>query len=290
MNTSTPDIIFPGFNISINQLDRVAFSIFGFDIYWYGLLICIGALIGIAFAAKYAKSIGINSDFVIDYAVFVILFGIIGARLYYLIFHGDSLTQFFAIRDGGLAIYGGIIAGAIFTIFYTRKKQVPFLKFGDVAVQGVIIGQIIGRYGNFVNREAFGGPATGFSRLLYKANQISGLVIKDNIGIYNSSYYPLEQINSIAYISVHPTFLYESVWNLLTLIFIICFRKHKKFDGQIACIYFIFYGAGRFLIESIRTDQLMLIGIPVSMLLSALLVIFWLIFMIYKLKQAKEVI
>lgn len=290
MTTSTPDIIFPGLNISINQLNRVAFTIFGFDIYWYGLLICIGALLGIAFATKYAKSIGISSDFVIDYAVFVILFGIVGARIYYLIFHGDSLADFFSIREGGLAIYGGIIAGTLFTIYYTRKNRVPFLKFGDVAVQGVIIGQIIGRYGNFVNREAFGGPASGFTRLLYKATEVSGLIIKDNIGIYNNTHYPLEFINNTAYISVHPTFLYESVWNLLVLIFIICFRKHKKFNGQIACIYFILYGFGRFLIEAMRTDQLMIMNIPVSMLLSAIIVLFWLIFMLYKLKKAKEVI
>lgn len=290
-NISTPDIMFPGFNISIDALDRVAFSVFGFNIYWYGVLICIGAVLGIFFAAQYAKGIGISVDTVFDFALYAILVGIIGARIYYLLFHEHSLKSFFAIRDGGLAIYGGIIAGALFTIFYTRKKNIPFFKFGDMVVQGIIIGQIVGRWGNFVNREAFGCATTGLTRLMYKAQQVSGLVIKNDIGIYNGgAEYPLEYINNVAYISVHPTFLYESLWNLLTLIFIILFRKHKKFDGQIACIYFISYGIGRFFIESLRTDQLMLFGVPVSMLLSALLVVFWILFMIISLKRTKEVI
>lgn len=288
---STPDIIFPSLNIAIEELDRVAFTVFGFNVYWYGVLICTGALLGIFFAIYYGRTIGISADFILDYSVYVIVSGIIGARIYYLIFHDHSLKDFFLIRDGGLAIYGGIIAGALFTIFYTKKKKVAFLKFGDVAVQGVIIGQIVGRFGNFVNREAFGCAAEGITSMWYKAEQVSGLVVNGDVGVYNdAAQYPLHYINDIAYISVHPTFLYESLWNIVTLIFIVAFRKHKKFEGQVACVYFIAYGIGRFFIESLRTDQLMIGGIPVSMALSALLVLCWFAFMIYMLKKQKKVI
>lgn len=288
---NTPDVYFPNLGIKINSLDRIAFSIFGFDVYKYGAIICLGVILGILLAIYEAKRTGQNPDYYTDFVFWGILFGVIGARAYYMIFHTGSLKDFFAIRDGGLAIYGGVIAALITVVIYTRKKKLPLLLFTDTAAMSLLVGQILGRWGNLVNREAFGGPTEGLFAMAYKAEQVSGLKVNGNVGIYISgAEYPIHLLNGTKYIWVHPTFLYESLWNLGLLIIIFIMSRHKKFDGQLTAAYFIGYGIGRFIIESMRTDQLMIFGMPISMLLSAVLVlvgITFVLFNIYKLKISK---
>lgn len=285
----TPDIYFPHLGINIDHMDRVAFNIFGFDVYKYGAIICIGVILAIIVVSKEAKRTKQDPDIYIDFTFWGILAGVIGARLYYLVFYEGSIKDFFAIRDGGLAIYGGIIAAVIAIIIYTRIKKVPLLLFTDTAAMSLLIGQILGRWGNLVNREAFGRATECVFALAYKAEQVSGLVINGNNGIYEgSATYPLHTLNNVKYIWVHPTFLYESCWNFVLLIIIFIMSRHKKFDGQLTATYFLGYGVGRFFIESLRTDQLKIGGIPVSMLVSALLAGISLTYLVFKLVTTKK--
>lgn len=286
---NTPDVYFPNLGIGVEKLNRVAISLFGFDIYKYGAIICFGVILAIALVWYEAKRTGQDPDVYTDFAFWGILFGVVGARVYYLIFHGESLLNFFAIREGGLAIYGGVIGGILAVVVYTKKIRYPLLKFTDTAAMSLLVGQILGRWGNFFNREAFGGACEGFFAMAYKCSQVYGLKVKDGFGVLASgAKYPVHMLNGVEYIWVHPTFLYESCWNLLLLGFIFFTRKKKKFDGQLSAEYFIGYGIGRFIIESMRTDQLMIMGLPVSMVVSALLVVSGVCFMIYKLKKLSK--
>ena len=281
---STPDIYFPNLGISIDNMDRVAFSLFGFDVYKYGAIICFGVILGIALVIYRAKRSGQDPDIYTDYVFWGILCGVLGARCYYMIFHAGTLRGFFEIRSGGLAIYGGIIGAVLALILYTRIKKYPLLLFTDTAVTSLVLGQLIGRWGNFANREAFGGATESLFAMAYKASQVPGLEIIEGSGLYNGhAVYPLHNLNGTDYIWVHPTFLYESCWNLMLLILLLVLSRHKKFHGQLTAVYFIGYGIGRFIIESMRTDQLMIMDIPVSMLLSAVLVLGGITFMAYQL-------
>ena len=263
------DIIFPNLGIGIESLDRVAFSIFGFNIYWYGIFICFGALIGVKLCMKEAERTGQDKDIYMDFVFWCLLSGIVGARLYYLVFHGDSLLDFFAIRNGGLAIYGGVLGGLIAGIIYSRVKKVCFPKFADTIIMSVLCGQIVGRWGNFFNREAFGRATKSLFSMCYKISDVGGARLMGDYVKYNDATYPVTVIGGTNYIQVHPTFLYESMWNLCLLIALFVFRKHKRFDGELTLFYLAGYGTGRFLIESLRTDQLEVFGIPVSMLVAA---------------------
>lgn len=282
------DVIFPNLGIEIEHMNRVAFSVFGFDIYWYGIFICIGVFLGVWLCVKEAVRTGQNKDIYLDSVIWIMLFGIVGARCYYLIFHDGSLTDFFAIRDGGLAIYGGVIAGFVTAFVYSKIKKVPFFKFTDTAAMSVLCGQILGRWGNFFNREAFGRATDSLFAMCYNVEQVNGArVVGDQI-FYNNAVYPLVDINGIGYIQVHPTFFYESMWNLCLLILLFCFRKHKRFDGELTLFYFAGYGIGRFLIESLRTDQLMIFGIPVSMIIAGASVVVTIAIEIYMMKKFKK--
>lgn len=281
------DIIFPNLGIQIENLDRVAFSIFGFDIYWYGVFICIGVMIGVALCLYEAKITGQNKDIYLDSVFWILIFGIIGARSYYLIFHNGSLSDFFAIREGGLAIYGGVIVGTITGIIYAKQKKVSVPVFADTVIMSLLCGQIIGRWGNFFNREAFGRATDSLFAMCYKVSEVSGADIIDGIVKYNNASYPVVSINGIDYMQVHPTFLYESVWNLCLLIFLFLFRKHKKYNGELTLFYFTGYGIGRFMIESLRTDQLLIFGVPVSMIVAAASVIITVIVEIYMFRKNK---
>lgn len=272
MEGMTPDIWFPKLNIMIEHLDRVAFKLFGVEIYWYGILICIGMILAIALAMYEAKRTGQNPESYTDFVMWGVIAGIIGARTYYLVFHEGSLINFFAIRQGGLAIYGGVIGSLVAVIIYTKVKKINVLKFTDTCAMSLLVGQIVGRWGNFINREAFGSYTNNLLALRYKAEQVAGLVLNGDTAIYNGAEYPVELYNGIRYIQVHPTFLYESLWNAILLIILFCYRKHKKYEGELSAMYFIGYGIGRAWIESLRTDQLMIAGMPVSVLLSCLLV------------------
>lgn len=286
---SLPDACFPNLGIAFGELDRVAFTVFGFEIYWYGIFICIGVILGLSLVSYNAKSTGQSPDPYLDCAFFGIIGGIVGARIYYLIFNEHSLKKFFAFREGGLAIYGGVIGALAVAVVYTRRHKIPPLKFTDTYAPAFLLGQVVGRLGNFVNREAFGKASTGLFSLMYKASDVPFLSISGDTAIYRDhAEYPVTMVGSTAYISVHPTFLYELLWNLCVVIVMMVYRKHKKFEGEITAMYFLFYGIGRFFIESLRTDRLMIGSIPVSMLLSAVMAAVSIVFIIVMRKREKK--
>ena len=266
------DIRFVHLGITINHL-KSRISVFGFRIAFYGIIIGIGMLAGLWIAQSDAKRRGQDPELYLDFALYAIICSIIGARLYYVIFEWDyyknNLLQIFNLRAGGLAIYGGVIAGTITMIVYTRMKKVSFFSMADTGVLGLVTGQIIGRWGNFFNCEAFGGYtdsllAMRIRRALVNDNMLNADVLNHRI---------VE--NGVEYIQVHPTFFYESCWNLCLLLFMLWFRRYKKYDGQMLWIYLLGYGIGRFWIESLRTDQLILFGtgLPVSQALSLVLIL-----------------
>lgn len=221
---------------------------------------------------KEAKRTGQNVDNYYDLTIVTIICGIIGARLYYVIFEWDNykndLLSILNLRNGGLAIYGGILGGGLAAFIYSRIKKMSFPKILDTVILGVLIGQIMGRWGNFFNREAFGGYTNNLFAMQIKLDEVGG-VISDSVANH------IKVVNGIEYIQVHPTFLYESLWNLCLFIGIMLYRKHKKFEGELASIYMIGYGIGRFFIEGLRTDQLVIkgIGIAISQVVSIILII-----------------
>lgn len=261
---NSADIAFPNLGIYLENVPK-NFSVFGFSIAFYGLIIGIGVMAGIAMAAREAKRTGQNPDDYWDFAIYAIIFSIVGARLYYVIFSWDhyknNLLEIINLRKGGLAIYGAVIAAFATLFIYTRIKKKSFWQMADTAVLGLILGQIIGRWGNFMNREAFGDYSNG---LLAMALPIDA--VRQHEITANHWEHVAEGAN---YIMVHPTFLYESLWNLGVLTLLLLYRKHKKFEGEISLMYLAGYGIGRFFIEGLRTDQLLLpvIGLPVSQLL-----------------------
>lgn len=266
------DIAFPNLGIYLKDVPR-SFHIFGFEIAFYGLIIGIGMFLGIWMAAQVAKRTNQNSEDYWDFALWAIVFAIIGARLYYVAFsweeYKDNLLDIFKLRNGGLAIYGGVIAAFITLFIWCRiKKKNPYL-IGDTAMPGLVLGQVIGRWGNFMNREVFGDYYNGLFSM-----QIPIEAVRDKGDITENirAHMP----DGANYINVHPTFLYESVWNLGLLILLLVYQKHKKFDGEICLLYFGGYGLGRFIIEGIRTDTLLIPGttLPVSQVLAAVMVIF----------------
>lgn len=278
-----PEIWFPNLGIQIQKLSNVAFTIFGIRIYWYGVIIGSGVLIALYLALREAKRTGQDPEKYIDFTIIGIIFCIIGARLYYVLFswndYKDNLWKIFAIREGGLAIYGGILAGIITAVIYTRKKNMNFWLFADTAAPSLLLGQIMGRWGNFFNREAFGGYTDGLFAMRYLKNQVDAISPSVLEHIVN--------VNGTEYIQVHPTFLYESMWNLVVFILILILRRKKKFDGEIFGFYLLGYACGRVWIEGLRTDQL-LIGnttIAVSQVLSAVLIITAVILLIYRNKK-----
>ena len=228
-----------------------------FELRWYAVLILLGAIVGILIAQVEAKRKDISKDNIFDLAFWMLIFGILGARIYYVLFNLSSYKSFgemIAIWNGGLAIHGGIIGGAITMIVFCRIKKLKFLTIADITMPSVMIAQAIGRWGNFFNSEAH-GPVTALETL--QNLHIPNFIIKGmNI---NGSYY-------------HPTFLYESLWCLIGFIILILLRRlcKKIKDGQITCVYFIWYGIGRFFIEGLRTDSLMLGSIKVAQLVSIL--------------------
>lgn len=265
------DIRFVHLGITINHL-KSSISVFGFRIAFYGIIIGIGMLAGIWIAQSDAKRRGQDPELYLDFALYAIICSIIGARLYYVIFEWDyykeNLLQIFNLRAGGLAIYGGVIAGTITMIVYTRMKKVSFFSMADTGVLGLVTGQIIGRWGNFFNCEAFGGYTDSLLAMRIKRSLVNDNML--NADVLNHRIVE----NGVEFIQVHPTFFYESCWNLCLLIFMLWFRRYKKYDGQMLWIYLLGYGTGRFWIESLRTDQLILFGtgLPVSQALSLVLI------------------
>lgn len=282
MNTT---IRFPHLGLTLNP--GKSFTVFGIEIAYYGVIIALGMLVGALVAYREAKKTGQKVDDYIDFTLYTLIAAIIGARIYYVIFEWDYYSahplEIFNLRAGGLAIYGGVIASALTLFIFTKVKKLKFWLMADTAVQGLIIGQIIGRWGNFFNREAFGG----YTDSLFAMQ----LPVSEAKGITQELIEHLVTIDGVSYVQVHPTFLYEGTWNLLLFIGICLYKRHKKFDGEIFAIYLMGYGVGRFIIEGLRTDQLVikaLGGIAASQVLSIILIVLAAAFVIYNRVQLKK--
>lgn len=240
-------ITFPGLgNWATFDVNPVAFSIGNFEVRWYGIIIAVGAMLALAYALFNCKRFGINSDKLIDAVIVGFITGIIGARLYYVIFYPDpqywnNPLSIFNIKEGGLAIYGGIIGGLLGGIPVIKHHKQNVFAVLDIAVIGFLIGQGIGRWGNFVNQEAFGVATDLPWRMVSQATQGIG---------------------------VHPCFLYESLWCLLGVLVLHLLSKKRKYDGQIFLLYLVWYGAERFLVEGLRTDSLYIFNLRVSQLVA----------------------
>lgn len=266
------DIAFPNLGIYLENVPRY-FSVFGFEIYYYGVLIVIGMIAGFFLALRLAKITGQNPDTYWDFALIVIFVSVLGARIYYVIFEWDSfkddLLSIFNIRNGGLAIYGGVIAAFITLFIFCGIKKLNALLVGDTCVPGLILGQAIGRWGNFMNREVFGGYSGGLFSM-----QLPVAAVRDQSDITEEILAHIPE--GANYINVHPTFLYESVWNLFILGLLLVYRRHKRFDGELCLLYLGGYGLGRFFIEGIRTDTLLIPGtaLPVSQVLAMVMFVF----------------
>lgn len=263
-------IRFVNIGIKINDLGK-NIKIGNFEIAYYGIIISIGMMLAFFMALREAKKTGQSQDTYYDLAIYTILFGVIGARAYYVIFEWENyrgdFKEIINLKNGGLAIYGGVLAGILVCLIYSKIKKLSLAQILDTIAPGLLVGQILGRWGNFFNREAFGGYTNNLFAMQIKLDEVTGVISKsvaDNIKI----------VDGVEYIQVHPTFLYESMWNLMLLIGILLYRRHKTFQGEISAIYLIGYGIGRFMIESLRTDQLIIpkTGLAVSQLLSVILV------------------
>ncbi|AZT91004.1 prolipoprotein diacylglyceryl transferase [Caldicellulosiruptor changbaiensis] len=245
-------IVFPGFHLKFN-FSPIAFKIFGLEVRWYGIIIAFGFLCGFLVSSYIAKKENVQTEVLLDIAIIALPVAIIFARVYYVLFNfkefKDNLLSIFAIRQGGLAIYGAVIGALVSTYIYCRTKKISFLKICDIGVHGLILGQAIGRWGNFANREAYG----------YETN------LPWRMQIYS--------VEAGKRIEVHPTFLYESVWDFLVFFALLILRRYKKKDGEIFGFYLILYSAGRFFIEALRTDSLMLGPIRVSQLVAVICII-----------------
>ena len=266
------DLRFVHLGITIEHLQN-HITIFGFSIAFYGIIIGIGMLLGITLAARDAERRGIGEDTVYDFALLGIVFGVIGARLYYVFFQWDNyrgnLLEILNLRAGGLAIYGGVIGGILSLMFYCKRKKQNFLNLADSLILGVLVGQILGRWGNFFNAEAFGRYTDSLFAMQLRRDIVNPIMINSALLQH------LVRVNGVDYIQVHPTFLYESVWNLCLLLFLLWYRPKKRFTGELFFLYLGGYGLGRVWIEGLRTDSLLVpgTGIAVSQALAGVCVL-----------------
>lgn len=254
MNTQ---IRFPNLHLSFSNVPD-GITIMGFDIKFYGILIAIGFMAGLLLAQWEAKRTKQDPEVYLDYLLVMVLPAIAGARLYYVIFsweyYKEHLNEILMLRNGGLAIYGGVLAAILTLLIFCKVRKQSPLVMADTAVMGLLVGQIIGRWGNFFNREAFGGFTDGLFAMEIPVNYFNYFTIANQLPEQVLS--NLSVVDGVSYISVHPTFLYEGMWNFGVLLLLLWFRKQKRGDGQMMAIYFMGYGVGRFLIEGLRTDSL----------------------------------
>ena len=279
-------IYFPHLGIHLEHVGK-SISVFGIEIAYYGIIIGCGMFIGLLIALAEAKRTGQNQEDYLDFAIIAIIFSIIGARLYYVIFSWDvykeDLLSIFNVREGGLAIYGGVITAIITTFVFARVKKLSAPLMLDTACLGLVAGQMIGRWGNFFNREAFGDYTDGIFAMQIPLNAARASDITTKMREH------IVEISGVDFIQVHPTFLYESLWCLLVLVLLLAYRRRKAFDGEIVLLYLFGYGIGRVWIEGLRTDQLKLpvTGWPVSHVLAGIVVILVPVFIIRKRKMIK---
>ncbi len=255
-------VTFPGLGLEFT-LNRVAFSIFGFSIYWYGLIIVSGLLLAVFLCSKWSGRFGVTKDQILDLMLFAVPAALVALRAYYVVFNLDLYRRadgtldwlaIFSFRDGGLAIYGAIISSAIVLMIFCRRRKISFLAYADLGVHGLFIGQIIGRWGNFMNVEAFGGITAAPWRMCSQS-------IADYLLVHGYADQTQYQAVLSGELGVHPTFFYESAWNLVGLVLVYLIGKKRKFDGQCFLFYVFWYGLGRFWIEGMRTDSLYLFGL-----------------------------
>lgn len=265
-------IEFPNLGIYLADVGK-SITVFNFDIAFYGITIGIGMLMGILIASWQAKRLGVNPEHVVDVAMYGIVFGIIGARIYYVAFswdmYKDDLMSIFNLRQGGLAIYGGVIAAIITVIVFSKIKKLSAPLMFDTVGVGLVTGQAIGRWGNFFNREAFGEYTDNLLAMRIPLDAVRKSDVTELMREH------METIDGVDFIQVHPTYLYESLWCVMVLVIMVLYTKHRKFDGEVFLIYLLGYGLGRVWIEGLRTDQLLLpvVGLPVSQLLAAVLIV-----------------
>ena len=265
-------IRFPNLGIELRDVGS-SVSIFGVSIAYYGMIMAVAMLLGYFVVSWQARRTNQNVELYLDFALIAIVVSVIGARIYYVIFnwslYENNLLSIFDIRNGGIAIYGGVITGAIAAFIFTKTKQLDFWLFCDTAIFGLLTGQVFGRWGNFFNREAFGEYTDGVFAMQLLKDEVNQEAITQTMLNH------VECIEGRQYIQVHPTFLYESLWNLGLLLVLLIYAKHKKVEGEILAFYLIGYGVCRLWIEQIRTDQLLLWGttIPVSALISGIAIV-----------------
>ena len=275
------DIRFPNLGILLSDIAS-GISIGGFEIKFYGIIIASGFLMGLWVAMQEAKRTGQDPELYVDYLLCMVIPAIVGARLYYVIFSWDyykqDLARIFRIREGGLAIFGGVIAGVLVLFIFAKIRKQSFWKMTDTLSMGLLIGQIMGRWGNFFNREAFGGFTSNIFAMQIPVDyfrEVGRIGEITKTGLLDQTVEAVVDGITTTCIQVHPTFLYESLWNLGVLLIIFLYRKNKKFDGELFAMYLAGYGMGRFWIEGLRVDQLQIgnTGLAVSQILSAVLAI-----------------
>lgn len=266
------EISFPNLEIYLKNVGK-SIDLFGIEIAYYGIIIGTAILLGFWIAAREAKRTGQNPENYLDMGIIGVIAGIVGARLYYVIFswdmYKDNLLDIFNLREGGLAIYGGVIAAVISVLVLAKVKHLSAPQIFDTIAMALLNGQMLGRWGNFFNREAFGGYTDSLFAMRLPLDAVRSSDVTEQMRRH------IERIDGVSYIQVHPTFLYESLWCMVLLIILFAYRKHKKYEGELFLMYLFGYGLGRFWIEGLRTDQLLLpgVGIAVSQLLAGAIVV-----------------
>ena len=281
------EISFPNLGIYLKNVGK-SIDLFGIEIAYYGIIIGTAILLGFWIAAREAKRTGQNPENYLDMGIIGVIAGIVGARLYYVIFswdmYKDNLLDIFNLREGGLAIYGGVIAAVISVLVLAKVKHLSAPQIFDTIAMALLNGQMLGRWGNFFNREAFGGYTDSLFAMRLPLDAVRSSDVTEQMRRH------IERIDGVSYIQVHPTFLYESLWCMVLLIILFAYRKHKKYEGELFLMYLFGYGLGRFWIEGLRTDQLLLpgVGIAVSQLLAGAIVVCTGAAMLYLRKKHKN--
>ena len=282
------NISFPNLGIYLDHVGK-SISVFGFEIAYYGIIIGLAILIGFLIATSEAKRTRQNPEDYLDMGIIGVIAGIAGARIFYVVFswdmYKDNLLDIFNLREGGLAIYGGVIAAVIAVFIMARVKHLSPFQILDTVAMAILNGQMLGRWGNFFNREAFGEYTDSLFAMRLPLDAVRSGDVTELMREH------MERIDGVSYIQVHPTFLYESLWCCALLIILVLYRKHKKYEGELFLMYIFGYGLGRVWIEGLRTDQLLIpgIGLPVSLVIAGCVVIFAGAALLYLRKNHKKI-